>query len=244
LPEVAKSLGLQVQTSPPVTAEGRIYARVGEMIDPALQPILQTAFTMQEGDPQVAESDPGKTFVIYEVGEIAASAPAPLNEIVNDVKVAYALDKGSLAAKAAAQSMQAAVRKGEKLDVLLAKLGKKLPPIERVGMTRPELSRIQQSGRQVPPPITLLFAMAQGSVKVQEAPQQRGWFVVVLDKIEQGKMAANDPAVTATRHDLGKIVGTEYADALRKAITKSVGVKRNEAAIAALRDELTGNTGG
>ncbi|MET1756597.1 peptidyl-prolyl cis-trans isomerase [Novosphingobium sp. RD2P27] len=243
LPEVAQSLGLQVQSTPQITADGAVYQQPGQSITPALKPVLQTAFAMQENEPQVAEAEAGTTFVIYEVTEIASSAPAPLREITEDVKAAYALDKGAAAAKEQAQKIQAAVRKGEKLEAVLAKLPKKLPPVERVGMTRPQLMQIQQSGRPVPPPIMLLFAMASGSVKIQEAPQQRGWFVVALDEVEPGKIDRNDPSVAATRRELGKVAGGEYSEALRKAITKDVGVERNESAIKAVRDQLAGEIG-
>ena len=240
LPEVAKSLGLQIQTTPPITADGLVYAQPNTPVPPVLKPVLKTAFTMDEGQPQVAEAEPGKTFVIYDVSDIAVSAPAPFNQIVGDVKVVYALEKGSQAAKAEAIQIQAALRKGEKLDAIYARIGKKLPAIQKVGMTRPDLSRMQQAGRQVPPPIRLLFAMATGTAKVQEAPQQRGWFVVVLDGIEPGKVDANDPAIAAAQRELGKIAGTEYSDALRKAIRNSVSVKRNEAAIKAVGEEFSG----
>ena len=244
LPEVAGKLGLQVQTSAPITADGAVYQQPGQSISPVLKPVLKTAFSMQENEPQVAEAEPGKTFVIYDVTAIAPSAPAPFNQIINNVKVAYALDKGADAAKAQALKIQAALRKGQKLDALVAGIGKKLPPVEHVGMSRPQLAQIQQSGRPVPPPIRLMFAMATGSVKVQEAPQKRGWFVVVLDSIEPGKIAANDPSVTAAQRELGKSAGSEYSEALRKAITKDIGVKRNEAALKALRDQLSGKSGG
>jgi peptidyl-prolyl cis-trans isomerase D len=244
LPEVAGKLGLQVQTSGQVTADGAVYGQAGQTIAPALQPVLKTAFSMQENEPQVAEAEAGKTFVIYDVTAIAPSAPAPFNQITNDVKVAYALDKGADAAKAQALKIQAALRRGEKLDALIAATGKKLPPVEHVGMTRPQLAQIQQSGRQVPPPIRLLFAMAKGSVKVQEAPQKRGWFVVALDDVEVGKLDRNDASVAGAQRELGKAAGGEYSEALRKAITKDVGVKRNEAALKALRDQLSGKSGG
>lgn len=242
LPEVAKNLGLQVQSTPSLTADGAVYERPGEAVEPSLKPVLKTAFTMQENEPQVAETQPGAAFVIYDVTAVAPSAPAPFNEIVNDVKVAYALDRGAATAKAQAQAIQAAVRKGEKLDAAVAKLGKRLPAIERVGMTRPELAQIQRSGRQVPPPVRLLFAMARGTVKVQEAPQKRGWFVVVLDSVEPGKLDRNDASLAGAQRELGKVAGGEYAETLRKAITKSVGVKRNPAALSALRDELSGKS--
>lgn len=240
LPEVAKSLGLQVQSTPQVTANGAVYGQQGQTVPPALKPVLQTAFSMQENQPQIAEAEPGVTFVVYDVTAIASSAPAPLAEIRNDVKLAYALDKGAATAKAQAQKIQAALRKGEKLEAALAKVGKSLPPVERVGMSRPELAQIQRSGRQVPPPVNLMFAMASGSVKVQEAPEKRGWFVVVLDTIEPGKVARTDPSIAAARKELGKVSGSEYSEALRKAITKDVGAKRNDAAIKALRTDLAG----
>ena len=244
LPEVAKGLGLQVQSTSPLTADGALYGQPGQTVSPALKPVLKTAFSMQENEPQVAETEPGKTFVIYDVTAVAPSAPAPFDQITGDVKVAYALDKGAQIARAQGLKIQAALRKGEKLDAVLAGVGKKLPPVERVGMTRPELARIQQSGRQVPPPIRLMFAMAQGSVKVQEAPEKRGWFVVSLDSIEPGKIDRNDPAVAGAQRELGKAAGGEYSEALRKAITKDVGVKRNPAALKALSDELSGKSSG
>lgn len=244
LPEVAKGLGLQVQSTPAITADGAVYQKPGEAVSPALRPVLQTAFSMQENEPQVAEAEAGVTFVVYDVTDIAPSAPAPLREIVGDVKVAYALDKGAAAAKAQAIRIQAALRKGEKLEAALAKIGKPLPPVERVGMTRPQLQQIQRSGQPVPPPIRLMFSMAKGSVKVQEAPEKRGWFVVVLESIEPGKITANDPSIAGAQRELGKAAGSEYAEALRKAITKQVGVKRNEAGIKALRDQLSGKSSG
>ncbi len=82
--------------------------------------------------------------------------------------------------------------------------------------------------------------MAKGSVKVQEAPGKRGWFVVVLDTIQPGAVDRKDPAIAAAQRGLGKASGTEYSEALRKAITANVGATRNEAAIKALRDQLSG----
>lgn len=243
LPEVAAKLGLQVRNTPEITEDGAVYGQGGQTIDAALAPVLKTAFSMEESQPQVAQAQGGTAFVIFDVSAIAPSAPAPLNQITGDVKLAYALDKGAEAAKAQALKIQAAMRRGEKLDAIVANIGKKLPPIERVGMSRPQLAQVQQSGGQVPPPIRLMFAMAKGTVKVQEAPQKRGWFIVVLDSIEAGKLGRNDASVTTAQRELGRTAGDEYAEALRKTITKEVGVKRNEAAITLLRDQLSGKAG-
>jgi peptidyl-prolyl cis-trans isomerase D len=239
LTEVAKSLNAEVKTTEPLTADGRIYLKPGEKAPDVLAPVLKTAFSMEEGQPQVAEVERGKTFMIYDVSEITASAPAPLKEIKDDVKTVWAMDKGSAAAKAAALKIQEEVRKGTPLSKAVAQLGKPLPPIQPVKMSRPTLTAALQAGRQVPPPISLLFHMAENTTKVQSAPQERGWFVVSLDKIEPAKVES-DELVASTQKELGGQLGQAYADALSKAIRKDVGVTRHPAAIKGVRNQLAG----
>ncbi|AIT78870.1 SurA N-terminal domain-containing protein [Novosphingobium pentaromativorans] len=237
--EVAKSLGIEVQTTAPITADGQVYLKPGEKAPDVIAPVLKTAFSMEEEQPQVAEVERGKTFMIYDVSEIDASAPAPLKEIKDDVKVAWSMDKGSQAAKAAALKVQAEVKKGTALEKAMASVGKRLPPIQPVTMSRPTLTAAIQNGRQVPAPISLMFHMAENTVKVQAAPQERGWFVVALKKIDPAKIDSDD-LVANTQKELGQQLGQAYADALGKAIRKDVGVTKNAAAIKAVRDELAG----
>lgn len=247
LPEVAKAMNLEVKTTGPITADGRVYQKAGETIDQSLNALLSTAFKMDQEQPQLSQVGQGqdfsanRPFVIYDVTEIQPSAPAPLNEIKDDVKQEWVFEEGSKAAKAAAIKMQAAMAKGESLEKAMAAVGKPLPPVEQVGMTRATLTRALQSGRQVPPPVSLMFHMTEGSVKVQSAAQQRGWFVVQLKKIDAGKVES-DELVEATRKELGNALGAEYAQGLAGAITKQVKVKKNEAAIKAVRGQLAGSS--
>lgn len=238
LADVAKAIGAKVEQTRPITADGRVYA-TSETAPPVLQPVLATAFAMEQEEPQVAEVERGKTFVLYDVTDIAASAPAPLAEIKDDVSDAWKLDAGSQAAKAAAQKMQAAIRKGKTLQQAVAYVGKPLPPIEEVAMTRPMLAAALRSGRPVPPPISLMFHMAKGTVKVQSAAEERGWFVVLLKDIEPGKVGAE--AVARTRDELGEQLAQTYGEAMAKAVRGIVGVERKPAAIQAVRDQLAGN---
>lgn len=239
LPEVAKALGLEVTSTAPVTADGQVYMKPGETVPAELKPVLATAFTMDQNKPQVAPAVPGKTYVIYDVTEIAASAPAPLAEIKDDVKLAWKIDAGSQAAKAAAIRMQAEIRKGTPLEKAVADAGKPLPPVQQVAMSRPALTAALQSGKQVPPPVALMFHMAQGTVKVQSAAQRRGWFVVLLKNIEPGKVES-DELVKGAQRELGQQMGQAYSDALAGAIRKEVGVTRNATAIKAVHDQLAG----
>lgn len=239
LPEVAKAIGAPVEQTQPITADGLVYMKSGETAPDLLKPVLATAFAMEQEEPQVAEVERGKTFLVYDVTEIAPSAPAPLAEITDDVTQAWKLDAGMQAAKAVALKMQAAIRKGTPLTQAVSAVGKPLPPVQEVAMTRPMLAAALRSGRPVPPPISLMFHMAEGSVKVQSAAGAQGWFVVLLKDITAGEV--DDQAVAGTRSELGEQLGQGYGTALAKAIRNEVGVERKPAAIQAVRDQLAGN---
>ena len=92
----------------------------------------------------------------------------------------------------------------------------------------------------VPPPLALLFSMARDSVKRLEAAQDAGWYVVTVDSIEPGRIAAGDPLLAQASASLGQLLGREYGDALRAAIRKEAEIERNAEAIAAVRKQLTG----
>ncbi|HKX78872.1 MAG TPA: peptidyl-prolyl cis-trans isomerase [Novosphingobium sp.] len=241
LAETAQSLGLKLETTKPVTADGRVYLARDERAPALLSPVLSTAFMMEQEKPQLAEVERGKTFMLYDVSDIAESAPAPLKDIRNDVQLAYLTDQGSRAAKQAADKVRSEVRKGKSLRDAVAALGKQGAQVQSVAMTRPQLSELQQRSQgQVPRPLAMMFNMAQGTVKVRQAERGLGWFIVSLTKIEPGKIAAGDRIVDVARGELGQIAGREYSDALGRAIKGEVGVKRNEAGIRAVRQQLAG----
>lgn len=242
LADAAKTLGLTIETTPQLTADGQVYGQQGQTAPPALAKVLQTAFSMeQENEPQLAEVEAGKTFIIFDVSEIVPSAPAPLNDIKTDVAAAYMLEKGSAAAKAEAEKVVAQAKKGTDLTAAMAQigsgLGRPLPPVDKIDMSREQLA---SRGQQVPPPLALLFSMAEGTAKLLRAPGNRGWYVVTLKDIVPGEVKPNDPILAAAQKQLGEITGREYAEQLRKAIRAEVGATRNEAAIKGVRAQLDG----
>lgn len=237
LTDVAKELGLTPQSTDPITADGAVYGKPGQA-PPVLARVLQTAFAMEaENEAQLAEVEAGKVFVIFDVTDIQASAPAPLAEIRDDVATAAMLDKGSVDAKAAAEKVAAQARKGTDLGAAMAGLGVSLPPVDNAAINREDLAR---GGQGVPPPLALMFSMAKGTVKLLPAPNDRGWYVVSLKDIEPGKVDAADPIIPTAQRELGGVAGREYAEALRRAIRAEVGVERNEAGLRAVRTQLTG----
>lgn len=238
LADAAKELGLTLQDTPPLTADGQVYGQPGKTAPPLLAKLMQTAFAMErEGQPQLAEVDPGKAFVIFDVTAITPSAAAPLADIRSDVAASLALERGAAAAKTAAEKVLAEARKGTDIGAALQSLGTPLPSVQRVNMGREELAASQ--GR-VPPPLMLMFSMARGTTKLLPAPNNRGWFIVSLKEIVPGQVDGKDPMIEAAQRELSQLAGQEYGHQLVRAIRKELGVKREDGALRALRTQLTG----
>ncbi len=236
--DAAKELGLTLQDTPALTADGQVYGQPGKTAPPLLTKVMQTAFSMErEGQPQLAEIDPGKAFLVFDVTAITPSAAAPLGEIRGDVTAALAQERGALAAKAAGDKVVALSKRGTDLAAAMASLGLPLPPPQRVDMGRQQLNA---SNQQVPPPLQLLFSMARGTTKLLPAPNNQGWFVVSLKDIVPGKVDPADPMLQAAQGELGQLAGSEYSQQLAAAIRGELGVKRDDAALRALRNQLTG----
>jgi peptidyl-prolyl cis-trans isomerase D len=238
LTAVAQDLGLDVRSTRPVTADGGVYGTQGETIAEEIAPVLETAFQMEESEPQVGEVARGEAFAIFETADITASAAAPLAEIREDVITSWKLAQGSQAARAAADRVLARLRGGATMASALAAEDVQLPAAEQIALTREDLAR--RGAQRIPPPLALLFSMAQGTSKRLEATNDLGWFVVDLDAIELGEMASDDPLIAQAQSQLSETVGQEYADQLVVAMREAMGVERNATAIDAVRRQLAG----
>lgn len=238
LADAAKTVNAQVQQTRPLTADGRVYGTAGEQAPAVLGKALATAFSMEEGEPQLAEVEPGKTFLIFDVKDITPSAAAPMAEIKPELAAAWKRSQGLAQAKAAADRVLAAVGKGTPVATALAAEKKSFPTPDTITMNRQQLA---QMGGRVPGPVVLLFSMAERTVKRLEAPNQMGWFIVKLDTIEPGKVAKGDPMLAGASRELGNLSGREYEEQFRRAVRVAVGVKRNEAAIKGVRAQLSGD---
>jgi peptidyl-prolyl cis-trans isomerase D len=237
LADVAKKLKLEIKTTEPITADGRVYGKQ-ETAPPILARALKTAFEMEEGQPQLAEAEPGKTYLVFEAAGITPSAAAPLAEIKDEVVLDWRKSEGAKAAKAAAQRVMQRLAGGQDLAAALAAEKIALPPPNSVDMGRDDLAR----QGQVPPVMALMFSMAKGTVKRLEAPQNNGWYVVKLDDVTLPPLDKNDPLIGATQQQLASVFGDEYSEELVHAAQRAVGVTKNQAAIDAVRKQLTGRS--
>lgn len=235
LPEVMQTLKLTAQSTGPVLANGQGYAGAAAA-PPALAPALQTAFQMEESAPQVAQVAADR-FLVFEVTQITPSAVAPLAEIRGDVVTAWRTAEGARAARAAADRVLAKVSRGSTIAAAIAAERPGLPAPDAINLSREELA---QRRERVPPPLALLFSMAQGTAKKLEAPRDQGWYVVDLDRIELGQMAPNDPLALQARRELAQAFSGELTQQAVAAIRKEVGVEVNRTAVDAVRKQLTG----
>jgi peptidyl-prolyl cis-trans isomerase D len=172
-------------------------------------------------------------------GNIVNAAPQPLAAVRDTVIHDFRADRAERAARQIAAGITALVNKGTPLAQAMAAAKVPLPPAKTLTVSR----------QQIPPnargaePVVLMFTMAEHSAKLLEAPNQSGWFVISLDKIERGDASKRPDIVANTSSDLAKVMVNEYAQQFAKAVRGVVGVKKNDAAIRQLKAELLGQGG-
>jgi peptidyl-prolyl cis-trans isomerase D len=236
--DVAKAQGLKVETTPKLLANGQNPANPGYRPVPEMQKILPAAFQLDtDGSAQLIELESGKSFALVSVADHDEAAPPPLAEVRQLVAQQWGLAEGNKKAKAVAEQVRKAVDGGQTLAASLAAAQVQGAKIESLSSTRGELNK---QGQQVSPPLALMFAMKQGTAKALQASGDRGWFVVRLNQIVPGDASGDKERLAANQEALTGMLTQEYAAQLIAAAKKEVGVEKNDSAIKALRDSLTG----
>jgi peptidyl-prolyl cis-trans isomerase D len=238
LAEVAKAYGLKVETTPPLLANGRAFGQPQVQIVPQLAPVLQTAFQMEESEPQLAEVTPGQQFVVFEVARIEEATAPPLAEVRAGAIEGWKRAQGAVLARQAAERITAKVRAGTPLAQAMAAENKPGFEREAIDLERRELLARQQG--RLAPPLVLLFSMAEGTVKPLEGPRDLGWYVVALEDISTLPLDQEGQLVAQTRQQLGGALTEEYRAQAIAAMRKELGVTRNDKAIEAVRKQLAG----
>lgn len=240
--EVVKDNGLKLETSPLVLATGKQVKDSAYTAGPDLQPLLAPVFAMSaDDDAQLIPITVEKRYALAAPGEIVAAAPPPLAEVKQLVLAQYKLNEGSQKAKALAGQIQAKVAKGAKLADAIAQAGVKLPAPQTLGGRRADIMR----GEQRPPAeVAILFSMAANTVKTLPIGQDRGYFVVQLNKIERGDAKNQPELLNQVRTQLAEVVGQEYGQQFERAIEKELGVTRNANAVTQVRSALAATNNG
>ncbi|MEZ5708852.1 MAG: SurA N-terminal domain-containing protein [Blastomonas sp.] len=242
LSEIAEAEDLEIKTSPLVFANGSSPQQPGFQAVGALRAMLPLAFQMdQDSSPQLVEVQPGVEFALFDIDTIVPAAPPPLKDIRAQVEADYRFAQGSKAAKALAEKLGKAAKSIDDVTKGAAAAKIRIPAIERIGATR---RQITEGGQRVPPPVALLFSMAEGSTKVLEAPGKRGWFVIHLRKIISGDASKQQGLIDQTAMEFRRVVASEYEEQFINAVKAELTIKRNPAAIKAVTDQLSGRNQG
>lgn len=237
--EAAKKAKLEVSTTPVITASGIQRGNPGFKFPAELAPVLKSGFDLSPTDePVIEQLADDKGFALVAPAQVIAAAPAPLASIRDQVKNDWIHQQALAQAKAAADRIAARARGAVTLADAARQSGKTLPPVQSVRARRIQLSQL---GDQVPAPLQVLFSSAQGKTQVGPDPQGRGFFIVKVDKIIPGN-ALNQPSlINEVQKEFAEPLAQEYAQEFLSALKKNVGVRRNEAAIAATKKRVLSN---
>ncbi len=235
--ELAKKYGLTAEATPALTGGGAAIDTPGYKAGPEVTAFLTDAFRAEpEDDPAVATLADDAGYVLWKLDRKIPAAPRPLAELRPLVTADVQMDKGSKAAKLAADKIVAAVNGGTPLDAAIKALGVVLPPVQPAGARRLELAQAQG---KAPPPLSMMFAMPEKRARALQVDGKQGWYVVYLDKITAGDARSAPGLVQATQQQLSSAVGDEYVQQFANAIRAQVGARRNEAGLAKLKATLT-----
>ncbi len=241
--EVVAGSKLKAETSAPLFPDGRATIGGEAAPDPALAQIAQAGFSMEAtDDPQLIPLGSEGAFALVKTDRVVAAAPRPLAEIRPTVADDLVRSRQLDGARKAANAIVAKLSKGMPIAQAMKESGLNLPAIQPLDASRGQLA---QMGDQLPPPVRLMFSMAEKKAKAIPAPERGGFWIVQLDDIDEGNAKGNAALIGQTRGQLGQLIGNEYVEQFAAAARKAVKVKRNEAAIAALKAQLSGQaTGG
>ncbi|MEL6238363.1 MAG: peptidylprolyl isomerase, partial [Pseudomonadota bacterium] len=214
---------------------------VGSQANQALRPILDTAFALDESQPQLDILVPGSQFLVYDVTSIVVSTAPPLAEIrervENDLKLLQASDQ----ALAAANRIMEKARADISLAQALTQEEIDLPPSDTVTLARAELEQLRARGN-VPPALALLFSMSEGTIKRLEAPGNQGWILIALDEITPGEVPEDSPVIAQSQQQLSASLRAEYSEQMISAMRDEVGVETNADALESVRKQLLGES--
>ena len=233
LADVAKRFALPVVAVPAVTRAGTNPLESGAPIAPAAAPLVAKAFDADPADGPTLQPLGKDAFAVVEVGDVTPPAAQPLARVHDAVAAAYATDARLTAAKLVADTIVAETAKNRPFASVVA--AHNLPPAHPLAGRRIDLDR----AGQVPPPVKLFLTLPAGASRVLAAGPQ-GYWVVHVDTVTPGDVATAPQLVDSARAQFTQAAPDEIGAAFAQAVERSVGVKRNAAALAAATARITG----
>lgn len=232
--DVAKAHALTVVNVPPVTRDGRTDTP-GFAVSAAAQPLIAKAFDSDPADGPALQQLGKEQFAMLEPGDVVPPTPLPLAKVRDAVAAQWTTEQRLHAAKAAADSVVAAVAKGTAFDAALT--AAHLPPARPLAGRRIDIAQQQQ----VPPPVQLFMTLPAGGIRAIPAPQGQGFWIVHVATIAPGDPAQLPTLTASAQGEFAKEAPEEIAAAFANAVERQVGVARNPAAIDGVTKRILGS---
>jgi peptidyl-prolyl cis-trans isomerase D len=239
--QIVQKNALTAVTTPQITAGGIAPDQPTFKVDVSATPLLKDAFLAELDDKPTTVTLGKDKFALFDLINIAPSAPRPLAKIGEQVKADVIADRASKLARKLAETMMGKLNSGAPLASVTASAGVRLGATQTLNATRLE---VIQAGDKVPPPVALMFSMAAGKAKLLEMPAKQGWFLVRVDQIQPGDSGKDPALVQATSGELRELMGREYAMQFTNAVKAQIKVEKNKAAIEAMKRGLNGSGSG
>lgn len=234
--EVARAAGLQMQVSPAMTATG---AAPNFQFPQPLAPLLAEAFQLEPNErPVIATVVPDQQFALVQVDNLIAPAAPPLAQIRDEVRARLIRQTAMERGRGIAEGIVNRINGGMALDQAYAQSGLTLPGREAVTARRFQIS---QAGQQVPPPLSILFAIPEGRARAIRAPDGAGWIIIHHQRRTAGNVASDpqgNDVINSMRQQLNQAIGAEIQTQFARAVETVVTVERNEELLAGLRAAL------
>lgn len=236
--EAAKAANLPVTTTPPITASGAARGNPSYEFPEELAPALKSGFELMPSDePLVDQLADNQGFVMVAPAEVVPAAPAPLASIRDRVRADWIQNQAAQRARAAATAIASRASGKVSLADAVKQADVQLPPVQQARARRIQLTEM---GDQVPAPLRVLFTIAEGKTQVGADPQGRGFFVVKVNEIIPGNALNQPRLITEVQNQFSEPLAQEYAQQFLAAAKQDVGVTRNQSAIEAAKNRITG----
>ena len=238
--EAVAAAKLTATTTPPINSGGASRTDAAFKFPAEMQPVLQAGFGMEaDSDPEVVTLPNEAGYALVAVDRVIEAAPAPLAEIKDQVRADWIERKAADRARAIADGIGKKVAGGTAIEKAVAEAGVSLPPVQPITARR---LQIAQADPSVVAPLRLMFSLAQGKSRMVADPRGRGFFVVKTNRITPGDAMTNPILVAQTQVEFQRAVSDELGQQLVQAMRADQGVTRNDEAIAAAKQRITGSS--
>ena len=234
--EAAAAARLTPNVTPLVMANGESRGNASVRLPQSLAPAVKAGFEIAASDPpEIISLGEGKGYTLVAPDRIVPAAPAPLAAIRERVARDWVAGQALVRARAAAEAIAAKVNKGMAMSEAVAQAGVALPGPRPISARRMQIANAQG---QVAPPMQMLFSLAEGRARMVADIEGRGFYVVKAEKVTPGNALLQPTLINQMQVELRDGQSTEYARQFVAAVKQELGLKRNDQAIAALKQRL------